>query len=273
MPQTLVAINAHPDDEALLSGGTLALAAQAGHRVVLVTLTDGDAGPAAQEFRAGGLGQQRLRELQASAKALGAARVEFAGYSDSGMGPETEPAPPGRERLVQADLPQIVDQVCALLADETPNLILGYDAAGGYGHRDHVVVHHVARAVAERLSTRLLEATAPREPLHRALRALGVVRRFDNGFDPDEWADKFTPSADITHRIKLSRATAIRAKRAALQAHASQASADAGAPDRTMATLLRLPRPAFSALLGREYFHEPAGAPVAKPLKDIWMVA
>lgn len=271
MPQTLVAINAHPDDEALLCGGTLAKAARGGHRVVLITLTDGDAGISSAGSAAGGLGSQRLVELEKSAEVLGAARVEFAGYSDSGMDPTTRLAPTDRTRLVDASLADIVDRVCEIIADESPNLMLGYDEAGGYGHRDHVVVHHVAREVARRTQSRLLEVTAPREPLYRALSVLGKVRGFANGFDPAEWADKFTPKSAITHRVCVS--DTLTAKRAALAAHASQAISPDDAPDRTITTLLKLPLPLFGLLLGREFFTEAGAAPVRRPLGDIWVMA
>jgi LmbE family N-acetylglucosaminyl deacetylase len=73
---TVVAFHAHPDDESLLTGGTLARCAAEGHRVVLVTATLGGAGgPAAG----------RAAELAAAATALGCARVEVLGYHDSGL--------------------------------------------------------------------------------------------------------------------------------------------------------------------------------------------
>src|SRR5581483_1143638 len=79
---TIVAFHAHPDDEALLTGGTLARLAAEGNRVVIVVATDGVMGAAT-----GPDGQTRLAELRASAAVLGAARVEHLGYADSGHGP------------------------------------------------------------------------------------------------------------------------------------------------------------------------------------------
>ncbi|MBD3785300.1 MAG: PIG-L family deacetylase, partial [Micrococcales bacterium] len=75
MSRTLVAFHAHPDDEALLTAGTMARAAAEGHRVVLVLATDGGAGLAAADLRRDGLGRLRLAEASASAAALGVARV------------------------------------------------------------------------------------------------------------------------------------------------------------------------------------------------------
>lgn len=264
-----MAFNAHPDDEALLTGGTLAHAAAEGHRVVLVTATDGDAGPGAERLTAPGLGAQRLRELAASSLALGAARWVHLGYSDSGLGQLVHVAPPGRTRLVDADPDEAAGRLAEILVEEAADVLIGYDPAGGYGHPDHVAVHHIARRAAALAGTpRLLEATAPREPLLRALRLLGRVRPFTDGFSPGDWAQAFTPSARITHRVDVR--AVIHAKRAALAAHASQATAQQGSADEpTLATLLRLPVPVFTLLLGREYFVDPSVPVGGAPAGDI----
>lgn len=270
VPHTLVTFHAHPDDEALLTGGTLALAADRGDRVILVTATDGDAGPAADRFSQTGLGARRLRELRASALALGAARCVHLGYSDSGLGPLTRPPPAGRTRLVDADVEEAAHRLVAVLREESADLLLGYDQAGGYGHPDHVAVHQIARRAAALTGTPLLEATAPREPLLRALRLLARVRPFTGDFSPDDWARAFTPAAQITHRVDVR--SVVHAKRAAMRAHASQATAPPGwQGERSLATVLRLPVPLFRWLLGHEFFHDPtrpAGAPRASDLFD-----
>ena len=90
MGRTLVAFHAHPDDEALLTSGTMARAAAEGHRVVLVVATDGGLGLAASEYVGASdttLGSVRMAELHTSARLLGTARVETLGYADSGHGP------------------------------------------------------------------------------------------------------------------------------------------------------------------------------------------
>ena len=87
---TLVAFHAHPDDEALLDAGTLARAAQAGHRVILVLATRGDAGDVGDGVLGvnEGLAQRRSSEAEASAAAIGVARVVFLNYLDSGHAPD-----------------------------------------------------------------------------------------------------------------------------------------------------------------------------------------
>src|SRR3954453_440290 len=83
---TVVSFHAHPDDEALLVSGTLARLAAEGHRVVLVSATAGEGGLASSSYgTADELAAHRREELRRSADAIGAARVEFLGYGDSGL--------------------------------------------------------------------------------------------------------------------------------------------------------------------------------------------
>lgn len=250
--RTVVAVNAHPDDEALLMSGTLAKAAAAGHRVVLVVATDGDLGLTSSDYRGDSLGERRLAELRASATAIGAARVEWLGYADSGMVGEVPPDPPDRLRLLRADPDEVADRIAAILVRERADVVIGYDRNGGYGHRDHIRVHEVTRAAAAIAgSPRLLEATVPRETITRAI---AFARRLPGvAIDVDlvAWQRAFTPSAQITHRIDVRRQ--IPAKRASMAAHATQAAADDGA-DRTLAAFGRIPRPLYDLVFGREWF-------------------
>src|SRR5687768_14908243 len=84
---TIVFVHAHPDDEAIATGGTMAKAAAAGHRVVLVTATKGEHGEVPDGFLPDGetLAERRIKETEAAARELGVARGEFLGYCDSGM--------------------------------------------------------------------------------------------------------------------------------------------------------------------------------------------
>src|SRR3954452_4150387 len=94
---TVVFFHAHPDDEAIATGGTMAKLAAAGHRIVLVTATRGEHGEVEEGFLDEGeaLGARREQETHAAAEALGAARVEFLGYVDSGMMGTAENDGPG----------------------------------------------------------------------------------------------------------------------------------------------------------------------------------
>lgn len=276
---TLVSFHAHPDDEALLTGGTLARAAAEGHRVVLVTATDGAAGlaeptaPAGDGATAGpALGARRVRELQASAAALGCARVELLGYADSGSSGDQPPAPGA---FSAADVDEAAARLAAILVQERADALTIYDPVGGYGHPDHVQVHRVGRRAAQLAGTPVvLEATIDRRWLARAaavLRRLAAVRALGRGAagGAQVLARAYTPAGALTHRVDV-RAHA-GAKRAALAAHASQATGGDGA--RTLALLLRLPRPVFRRALGREWFVEhgrPSAAAGAALCDDIF---
>jgi len=269
MPHTLLAFHAHPDDEALLTAGTMARAAAQGHRVILVVATDGNEGLASSSFVADGqLGARRLDELRASAQALGVARVEHLGYADSGLGPQTLPDPPGQTRFVRAEVEAAAGQLAAILVEESVDVLLTYDANGGYGHRDHVMAHHVAaRAAVLAKTRRVLQATVPRDTICRAIALVGKVYRFPPAFDPTTFERAFSPQADITHRVGVLRYAS--AKRASMQAHASQATADRGA-DRTLAAFLRIPRPLYDVVFGREWYVDPAHPPGAPVARDVF---
>jgi LmbE family N-acetylglucosaminyl deacetylase len=278
MSRTLVAFHAHPDDEALLTAGTMARAASEGHRVVLVLATDGGAGLAGEEWTQGGLlGDRRLDEARRSADVLGVARVEWLGYADSGSGPEPEPDLPGRVRFCRAPLEQAAERLAAVLRTEQADVLLSYDANGGYGHRDHVRVHEVAARAAEIAGTpRVLEATVPRDTLVRAIRLVSKIYRFPAEFDPTGFERAFSARAEITHRIDVHRF--VGAKRAAMRAHASQATGGGAESvgtggqtgDRTLEAFLRIPRPLYDLVFGREWFRDPARPPGGAVSRDLF---
>ncbi|WP_131741061.1 PIG-L deacetylase family protein [Actinomadura roseirufa] len=244
---TVVAFHAHPDDEALLTGGTLARAAAEGHRVVLVVATDGVMGAVPDG------GSPRLAELRASAAALGAARVVHLGYADSGHGALLYPDPPDRVRFVRASTAEAAGRLAAVLREENASLLLGYDANGGYGHRDHVRVHAVARrAAALAGGVRLLEATMPRDAVAR-LATLIRLLWIPFPYDREAMARVYSPRSAITHRVDVR--LFARQKRAALAAHHSQTHGT-GRPAGFMQALVRLPVPVFGLLMGREWFSE-----------------
>ena len=264
MAYTLVSFHAHPDDEALLTAGTLARAAAEGHRVVLVTATAGEVGLAASSFGSQEtLAAHRLDELQRSAEAIGAARVELLGYADSGFDPSG--APSDRPNAFStADVEQAAERLAAILREEAADVLTIYDPAGGYGHPDHVQVHRVGTRAARLAGTPVvLEATVDRDLLRRAIRLAGLVYRFPPQFDRASFERAYAPRSAITHKVDVRRHAG--AKRASMAAHASQASADTG--DRTLAALLRLPQPLYRRILGREWFVE-HGRPGGGPLLD-----
>lgn len=238
MPLTVVSFHAHPDDESLLTGGTLAKLSGQGHRVVIVTATDGAAGLTSDDVQTRGeLGQLRVRELQQAADALGVHRVVALGYPDGGFAGVPVAVAAGR--------------LAELLKEEDADVLTGYDRAGGYGHPDHVQVHHVARLAARLAGTPvLLEATVDRRRLLRAVRLLRLLPR-SLSVDPAAFAHAYSHPAEITHHVDVRHH--MPAKSAALGAHHSQT---VGAQQRTVRLLLGLPGPLLGPVLGLEWFIE-----------------
>lgn len=270
MRRCAVFFHAHPDDEALLTSGTMATLAAAGDRVVLVVATAGEAGLAAGQLRAdGGLGGRRRAELQASARALGVSRVEVLGYADSGLATDPSPPPPADRlpRLADADVAAVAAILAGILTEEGADLVTGYDVNGGYGHPDHVAVHHIAAAAAKLAGTPvLLEATVPRDRLLSWARRVNRLLPAGRRVDLTPWAQAYSAAADITHRIDV-RAQA-RARRASMRAHASQATADSGA--RTLGVFTKVPPPLFGAVFGREWYRQPGLPPTGHRYHDVF---
>lgn len=243
--RTLVFVHAHPDDEALLTAGTMARAVSEGHRVVLVVATDGAAGLTSSAYSTD-LAEHRSRELAASAQALGVDRTISLGYADSGLMGEVP------EGFCHVGRFTVGRRIAAICEEEGADILIGYDPSGGYGHPDHLQVHRAVRTARSLLPgpTRLFEATLPREPIASAARWAARARLTPGSFDPAEFSRAWTPRAAITHRVDVR--SALSRKVAALRAHASQADADGTV--RTLGVLTRLPAPLRTVLLGTEYY-------------------
>jgi len=249
--RTAVFFHAHPDDEALLTAGTMAMLAAEGHRVVLVVATAGERG-LADLPHGDRLGETRMNELYKSAAGLGVARVVHLGYADSGLatgGAAPEDRPPNA--FIDADVEQAARRLADVLDEERADLVTIYDPAGGYGHPDHVQVHRVGSRAAELAGTPIvLEATVNRDPLLRALRLASRFYRFPDDFDLRAYEKAYSPGSAITHRVNVRRYAD--AKRASMAAHVSQTTGGDG--DRTLALLLRIPRPLYRLVFGTEWY-------------------
>lgn len=256
---TLVCFHAHPDDEALLTAGTMARAAAEGHRVVLVVATRGEAGLTSGGTDPVDLGRRRTDELHRAAQAVGCARVVVWEHADSGSDGVHRPW-----TFAAGDPLALAVPLAQLLVQEQADVLTTYDPAGGYGHPDHVQVHHVGREAARLAGTAVvLEATVDRDALQRVLRFLQWVPGLPADFSPHRFDSAYVPRDALTHRVDVRAHT--EAKRAAMAAHVSQARSDSGT--RTLAVLLRLPRRLFRTALGREWFVE-QGRVAAGPLLD-----
>ncbi|MFL6027680.1 MAG: PIG-L deacetylase family protein [Friedmanniella sp.] len=260
MPFTIVSFHAHPDDEVLFTGGTLARLSAEGHRVVLAVATSGGAGLAAAEHHRGGLDRRRMLELEASAAVLGCAAVVPFGFVDSGW--RTSAPVDAFSRLPPADA---AAPLVALLEREQADALTVYDPAGGYGHPDHRQVHRAGSHAARLAGTPVvLEATVDRAVIRPLVRVVAATPRLLPEVKLADYDRAYTASEDITHRVDVGPFTD--QKRRAMLAHVSQATSAEGA--RTLALLLKLPRPLFRRVLGREWFVE-QGRPRGAVLDDV----
>jgi N-acetyl-1-D-myo-inositol-2-amino-2-deoxy-alpha-D-glucopyranoside deacetylase len=150
----LLFVHAHPDDETLTTGATIAHYAARGAQVQVVTCTLGEEGEVIGERwaqlavdHADQLGGYRIAELSAALKALGIGEPTFLGgpgrWRDSGMA--GTPAR-HRQRFVDADPREAVAALVTIIRDLRPHVVVTYDGDGGYGHPDHVHAHEVTMA-------------------------------------------------------------------------------------------------------------------------------
>jgi LmbE family N-acetylglucosaminyl deacetylase len=245
---TIVAFHAHPDDEVLLTGGTIARLADEGHRVIIVVATSGEMWPGQHRGR-------RLEELRASAAILGADKAVHLGYADSGAGPVLFDDPPGITRFARADVEEAAGKLAGLLAGEHADLLLSYDPQGGYGHPDHIRVHQVGARAAQLAGVRVVEATVPRELVARFARLL-LLLRLVTRHRLAAMRRYGMPRSAITHRVDVRRYAA--QKRAALAAHQAEV-VSRGRMARLFRALIRSPLPMFRIACGTEWFAEPGG--------------
>ena len=256
---TIVSFHAHPDDESIGTAGTLARAVDAGHRVVIVFATRGELGEPVPGVLADGeqLAVRRSAECYAAARAIGAHRVEFLGWTDSGMmGEATNDAP---YCFWRAPVEHAARRLAVILDEEEPDVLTVYDDNGGYGHPDHIQVHRVGMRAAELSVVPVVaQATINRDWLARGRRELAAAGRVDDAArmpEPDgpDWGK---PETEITHRVEV--VDVADRKRAAMRAHASQMG-----PDHP---LLAMPEPMFLVGLGVEFYVvAPPVSPAAAP--------
>jgi LmbE family N-acetylglucosaminyl deacetylase len=255
---TLVALHAHPDDEALTTGGTLARASAEGHRVVLVVATNGDHGEAPDDLAPGEtLVDRRRAETQRSAAVLGVHRVAWLGYSDSGMTGWEQNADPAS--FHQAPLDEAAARVVEILREEGADVVVSYDWHGNYGHPDHVKAHQVAHRAAELASTpRVFDATMNRDQMVRWFESEGSNPDWDPRKPMDDGNPLGSSEDEITLRVDV--AAYLPQKRASILAHVSQV---------TDTTQFReMTDEMFAAAFAFEWFVE-HGAPPG--LRDGWL--
>jgi LmbE family N-acetylglucosaminyl deacetylase len=244
---TLVSFHAHPDDECIGCGGVMRKAFEEGHRVVLIVATRGEHGEVDDGFLAEGeqLWERRVVETHAAAEVLGAQRVEFLGYVDSGMIGEPENDAPGS--FWTASVEQAAEKLAAILREENADVLTTYDDNGGYGHPDHIQVHRVGKRAAELAGTpRVYQNTMNREHMRRGMEAaaeLGIIGALELP-DPNQTPQFGKPEAVITAAVDVRRY--LEHKRKAMRAHASQIS--------EQSFFLAMPDEGFAHAFGTEWF-------------------
>ena len=272
---TLVCFHAHPDDESIATGGTMRLAAAAGHRVVLVLATRGEQGEPQPGVLAEGeqLWERRVVESHQAAELLGVDHLEFLGYEDSGMiGESTNDNP---LCFWQADVEEAAQRLAGILREHEADVLTIYDSHGGYGHPDHIQVHRVGKRAAEIAGVdRVFQSTMNRDRIlkqmseNAALFEDGQESAADAGAEIEaelegetveqmrrraeaaERGEFGSPEAVITHAVDVS--AAIDTKRAAMAAHRSQIGPDS--------FFFKMPPEVFTSAFGTEWFIELEGA-------------
>jgi LmbE family N-acetylglucosaminyl deacetylase len=242
---TVVFFHAHPDDEAIATGGTMAGLADQGHRVVLVTATRGELGeiPAGLLRPGESLVERRAVELDEACRILGVADHTYLDYLDSGMAGEESNRRPGA--FAAADVEEAGAALAEILRREDADALVIYDEHGGYGHPDHIQVHRVGLASADQASTPVLYfATMNRDMVEDLMNQVG-----ETDWEPPEGsvdglegmgepASRITTAVDVTPWIDR--------KRRSMRAHASQISEDS--------FFLSMPDDVYSLVWGREWF-------------------
>jgi LmbE family N-acetylglucosaminyl deacetylase len=255
MGSTVVFFHAHPDDEAIFTGGTLARLADAGHRVVLVVGTGGELGlPHEDAAGPDHLASIRRSETERAAALLGAVRVEFLGYRDSGLAGDPANTAPGS--FWGADPDEVAARLALLLREESAAALVVYDEFGIYGHPDHLQVHRAGTLAAARADVHTVyEATVDREYLHFVETHLveEAVLTGDLGLVRSHIG---MPSVLVSTTVDVS--AVLDRKRVAMAAHASQILETTSA--------LQLGLEQFAAVYGWEWYlrHGPPG-----PIDDL----
>jgi LmbE family N-acetylglucosaminyl deacetylase len=227
---TLMAVHAHPDDEASSTGGVLAKYSAEGIRTVVVTCTNGEFGDAPGQVKPGTDGhdeqvvaQLRLSELRESCKILGVTNLELLGYHDSGMPDWDYRNRPDAFCNVPQEL--VAARIVSLIQQYRPQIVISYDPDGAYQHPDHV---HAARSAHAAVASSGLPAKFYQTAMRRSDWGKVMQALRDAGEDVGEWEEP-TPEVirqmdeeerRITTTIDIHDVLGV--KREALLAHASQ---------------------------------------------------
>jgi len=244
----LLCVHAHPDDEALFTGGVLAHYARTGRRTVLVTCTLGQLGfdplgreGADPEHDDESTAALRASELRRAAASLGVGRAVTLGYRDSGM--SGWPTADHPDAFVNARVEEAARGLAALIDETRSSVVVTYDEHGFYGHPDHVMAHRVARRAVELSegAQRLFYPVVPR----RILDDFVARARRDGIYLPPWILEAVADTHDHDVAVTIDARDVASAKHRAIAAHASQLDT---------VDLVAMDEEAFSLLFGVEYY-------------------
>jgi N-acetyl-1-D-myo-inositol-2-amino-2-deoxy-alpha-D-glucopyranoside deacetylase len=232
----LLLVHAHPDDETLWTGGTIARYAAAGVQITLVTCTLGEEGEIIPEFlrslaagAADQLGGYRVGELRAACAALGVSDQRFLGgigrWRDSGMA--GTPANGHPRAFAGGDLDEQAGVLAKIMAEVRPQVVVSYGPDGGYGHPDHVRAHEITMAACAVSDVdRVFYAVTSRRATEAGVAELAGMAGLPYRL-PEPGELPGTDDAEITTVVPV--AEVLPAKLAAMRAHATQVSVWQGA--------------------------------------------
>ena len=248
VPHRLLLVHAHPDDETIGTGATMAKYAAQNALVTLVTCTLGEEGevliPELEHLaadREDGLGQHRIGELAAAMEALRVTDHRFLGgpgrWRDSGM--MGTPANDRPDCFWQADLDEATRELVAVMREVRPQVVVTYDENVGYGHPDHIQAHRVAVAAFEKAGdpayaqglgepwapAKLYYSTFPKSVLQAGIDAMKEAGHVDFfGVDSADDLPFGVPDEQVTTEVDAS--DHLDAKTAAMRAHKTQIAVD-----------------------------------------------
>ncbi|MEW6030217.1 MAG: PIG-L deacetylase family protein [Chloroflexota bacterium] len=237
MPQTILAVLAHPDDESFGLGGTLALYTRRGCDTHLVCATRGEAGMVDAERMRGyhSIADLREAELRCAAEHLGLKGVYFLGYRDSGMNGSEDNKHP--EAQVSHPVEEVAGRVVRYIRELKPDVVLTFDPIGGYRHPDHIHIQQAATLAFEKADDASFhpEAGTPFKPraLYFQVFPRGFIRLATRllplfGKDPARWGRngdinlKELAEVDFPVHVRVDIRSVAEIKREAGACHASQ---------------------------------------------------
>jgi N-acetyl-1-D-myo-inositol-2-amino-2-deoxy-alpha-D-glucopyranoside deacetylase len=231
-PPRLLLVHAHPDDETLWTGGTIARYAAAGYHVTVVTCTLGEEGEIIPDSlrtlaadAADQLGGYRVGELRSACAALGITDHRYLGgigrWRDSGMA--GSPANTRPRAFAGSPVDEQVAELESVLRQVRPQVVVSYDANGGYGHPDHIRAHEITMAATaavpdvDRVFYAVTSRRATDEGVAKLVGVAGLPFRL-----PEPGELPVVDDAEISTAVDIS--AHLQAKLSAIRAHATQVS-------------------------------------------------